>query len=402
MTDPPPPSKPEPRRWRRRCRRAFAWAFRLTLFVVVLGFLGGRIFTDNHAWSQWLFWTPAEAWLLAIWLLALATSLLEPRGKGRRWARLGPLVLAAVASLHVALVHWHLENAIFRTPGPTALRVYHWNATEGTDEALHEFLREADPFALRRDAPAVVVLANPPLRLDWTDIVRMLAPEDIDARDIRSHVRRGGRFVFISGKPMSAAGWATLGLQANTTEPDLIDDGTAMFARVELDSGPIVIWGFDWPSDPTRGRMAYVEPSLNAIAESKHTTFQPTTAGPLQRVRHTGFPDAGVVIGDFNTGRGSAAISKLLPDMASAHAQAGIGPDYGWPRFVFNQQRDVNAFPVLALDQAFVQPEAWRATAYRMLDLGSGTHRAQELFITRVGSDPTSRVTQPEAREATN
>lgn len=391
MTEPTrqlkPEPKPEPRRRRRRCRVALAWAFRLTLFAVVLAFLAGRIFTDYHFWSQWLFWTPPEAWLLAIWALAISTSLLEPPGKGRRWARLGPPTVALIALLHVAIVHWHLENALIRTTGPTALRVYHWNATETTDEALHEFLREADPFALHRDSPAVIVLANPPLRLDWSDIVRMLAPVDIAQRDLRQHVRRGGRFVFISGQPMSAAGWASLGLDAKTTEPGLLDNGTAMFASIELDSGSVVIWGIDWPSDPKRGRMAYVEPSLKAIADSTHSTFKPTAAGPLQRERHSGFPPADVVVGDFNTGRGSVAISTFLPDMASAHAQAGIGPDYGWPLFVYDGERDRSTIPFLGLDQAFVRPDGWRATAYRMHDLGVGTHRVQELFITRIASE---------------
>ncbi len=356
--------------------------FRLTLFVVALGFLASRIFTDHYAWSQWVFWIPPEAWLFTMWLLAIATALLEPRGKGRRWARLGPLVLAAVATLHVALVHWNLQNAVLRKPGPTALRVYHWNATEATDEALQSFLRDADPFALRHDSPAVVVLANPPLRLDWPDIVRMLAPEEIAQRDVQRHLRRGGRFVFISGKPLTTAGWASLGLKGQTAEPDLLDDGTAMFAEVALESGHVVVWAFDWPSDPKRGRMDYVEPTLRAIAESTHSTFTPTAAGPLQREKHTGFPDAGVVVGDFNTARGSRAISDLLPGMASAHAQAGIGPDYGWPRFIYDGKRDRTTIPFLGLDQAFVRRGEWRATAYRMIDLGVGTHRAQEVVLT--------------------
>lgn len=381
---------------------ALAWGFRLALFALVLAFLAGRIFTDHHYWSQWLFWTPPAAWLLAIWLLAITITLLEPPGRGCWWARLGPLVVAAMALLHVALAHWHLQNALFRTPGPTTLRVYHWNATEATDEALHAFLRESDPFAIRRGSPAVVVLTNPPLRLDWSDIVRMLAPEAIAPSDTRDHVRRGGRFVFISGEPISASGWASLGLDAKTPEPGLLDHGTAMFAQVDLDSGPIVIWGFDWPSDPKRGRMAYVEPSLDAIAKSTHWTFTPTAAGPLRRERHTGFPDADVVIGDFNTGRGSNAISALLPGMVSAHTQAGIGPDYGWPRFVFDGKRDRKTIPFLGLDQAFVRPDGWRATAYRMLDLGVGTHRAQELIITRAKSDQASPGTPPAVRAAAN
>jgi hypothetical protein len=331
-----------------------------------------------------VFWIPPEAWLVAIWLFAIATTLLEPSGKNRRWARLGPIALAIVATLHVAVVHWRLQNALLRTPGPTALRVYHWNATEATDEALQAFLREADPFGMSRLTPAVVVLANPPLRLDWPAILRMLAPDEITPRDVPAHLRRGGRFVVISGRPMTAAGWTSLGLQGQTGEPGLIDDGTAMFVEVQLAAEPIVVWAFDWPSDPERGRMDYVQPSRRAIAESTHSTFTPTAAGPLQRQEHSGFPDADVVVGDFNTARGSRAVADLLPGMASAHGQAGIGPDYGWPRFLYDGKHDRGTIPFLGLDQTFVHPQAWRATAYRMLDLGVGTHRAQEVFITPV------------------
>src|SRR5690606_5507418 len=156
------------------------------------------------------------------------------------------LVVALVATVHVALVHWRLQNALLRPHGQTALRVYHWNATEATDEALQAFLRDADPFALRHDAPAVVVLANPPLRLDWPEITGMLADKELARPELPQHFRRGGRFVIISGPPMTSAGWTSLGLRGKTTEPGLIDDGTAMFVRVELPEGPTTIWGWDW------------------------------------------------------------------------------------------------------------------------------------------------------------
>jgi hypothetical protein len=401
MTD-RPPSKPlpdPPPRWRRRCRVGLSWVCRVGLFAVVLAFVGGRAFTDLTFWSQWLFWTPPEAWLLGVWMLALAIVVLEPSGPRRRSARLGPVVVALLVLGYTGVAHWRLQNAMLRSPGPTAVRVYHWNATEATDEALHAFLREVDPFGLRRGSPAVVVLANPPLRLDWPEIARMLADREISAAEMPRHVRRGGRFVFISGRPMSAAGWTLLDLRAQTTEPGLIDDGTAMFARVELGGGPIVVWGLDWPSDPDRGRMAFVEPTRRALEKSTHLTFTRSAAGPLRQHRDRGFPAADVVVGDFNTARGSGALARLLPGMRSAHAQAGIGPDYGWPRFLYDGERHRATIPVLGLDQAFVRSGPWRATAYRMLDLGVGTHRAQELIVTVDRQEPRD---PPAARAGAN
>lgn len=379
------PIQPEPARrsLSRTIRRVLAWACRLALCGVILAFALGRAFSDAYSWSQWLFWTPHEAWLLAIWLAAITTALLEPKGRGRRWARVGPLAAAALALVYVSLAHWRLHNAVLVRPGETAIRVYHWNATEATDEALQQFLRDADPFALQHDRESIIVLANPPLRLDWPEIVRMLADTETSAAAITTHVRRGGRFVIISGRPMTAAGWTSLALDAKTPDPTLIDNGSAMFATVEIDSEDLTLWAIDWPSEPSRSRRAFVPTTLERIAASKRLIHEPTAAGPLRRREEQGFPQPGVVVGDFNTARGSAAIEALLPDMASAHAQAGIGPDYGWPRFVRDGREDRATIPFLGLDQAFIDPKEWRATAYRMLDLGVGTHRAQELYVTR-------------------
>ena len=357
-----------------------AWIARVLLFVAITSLLVARFVADQYLWSQWLFFIPPEAWLLAIWLLAILTALLEPGAM--RWARLSPLAMALLVTLFIMWTHWRIQNALLRTPGPTTLRVYHWNATEATDEALQAFLRQADPFALRHDAPAVIVLANPPLRLDWPDIAMMLADQEIKASDAQRHVRRGGRFVFISGPPILAAGWTGLRLGGKTSEPDLIDNGTAIFATIDLPAKDTTIWGWDWPSDPSRGRMAYVAPSLEALRESRHLQFTRTDAGPLRQSENKGFPPADIVVGDFNTARGSAAIDRLLPDLTSAHAQAGIGPDYGWPRFIFYKNRDRATIPFVGLDQAFVRPASLRSTAYRMIDTGVGTHRAQELILT--------------------
>ena len=133
--------------------------------------------------------------------------------------------------------------------------------------------------------------------------------------------------------------------------------------------------------------MAFVEPSHAAVESSVHLRFQPTAAGPRRRSEVQGFPKPEIVVGDFNTGRDAAAIARLLPDLASAHSQAGIGPDYGWPRFVFWKGEDRKTVPFLGLDQAFISPQRWRTTAYRMIALGAGTHRAQEMILTP--ADPT-------------
>jgi len=369
-----------------RIRRAATAALRLALLALAAGYFTGQVLTDHYFWTQWLFWTPPEAWLLGIWALTFLALATEPSGPRRRWGRWSVVLAALVVVLHVATTHWRVHNALLRSAGPTALRVYHWNATEATDESLQAFLRRADPFAVHHDSEAVVVLANPPLRLGWGDIVRMLADRPIEQAELPQHLRRGGRFVVISGPAMSAAGWTGLDLGGNTIEPGLLDNGTAIFARIETNTGPTTLWGWDWPSDPTRGRMAYVEHSLAALDDSTHLRFAPTAAGPMQRTTDDGFPTPEIVVGDFNTARRSASVAALLPGLASAHAQAGIGPDYGWPRLVRIRGTDRATIPFLGLDQAFVDGSRWRVTAYRMIDVGQGTHRAQEVILTEVRS----------------
>ncbi|GIW74081.1 MAG: hypothetical protein KatS3mg103_0603 [Phycisphaerales bacterium] len=371
---------------------------RAVVLVLLVGMVVSRALSDATPWSQWLFFVPPEAWIVLAWPAALLVAWLE--GRRRRWglARFGPMLAVLVATAYLAATHWRAGNVLLRRPGPTDLRLYHWNATETTDQALQDFLRRADPFGLSGGSPAVVVLANPPLRLPWAEIVSMLADRPIPASRLPSHFRRGGRLVAISGLPITDAGWTGLGLHGKTSEPDLMDHGTAMYVAVALPDGTeTTIWGWDWPSDPSLPRIAMVEPSLKALARSVHVRFTPTAAGPMRRRQQAGFPRPDLVVGDFNTGRGSAAVARLLPGMRSAHAQAGIGPDYTWPRLLYLGQHDRRTRPAIGLDQAMLRPGVWRATAYRVLDLGVGTHLAQEVILTRDRPDQ-APAAQPEDR----
>lgn len=359
-----------------------AWAGRLLLAAVAMALVAAEAFTDHHHWSQWLFWAPREAYLLATIVLACLTIFLEPAGPRRFWARLGPIALACLVLFHTIFIHWRWHNAVRPRPGNTELRVYHWNATEATDEALQDFLRSSDPFALRRGSPACIVIVNPPLRLDWPDIVRMLAADDIPMDRMPDHLRRGGRFIVLSGPVISQSGWTSLELRGITTDPGIIDDGAAVYITVDPGLGTTTIWGIDWPSDPHRTRAGFVGPSLQAIDDSAHVRYHPTAAGPLRREVSTGFPRPDIAVGDFNTGRRSAAVSALLPGMIDVHDRVGVGPDYTWPRFMRLHGKDTVLTPFLSLDQAWVRPGTWRARAYRTHDLGAGTHLAQEIELT--------------------
>lgn len=386
MTTPtePPAKGPAPTRrrlvWWLRC--VLAWVGRMALAALAFAWVIAEAYGDMHRWSQWLFWTPREAYLLAALVLAGLTIALEPPHRRRFWARLGPVLLASFIALHTALTHWRWHNALKPRPGLTTLRVYHWNATEATDAALQQFLREADPFAQRHNSPAIVFLANPPMRLDWSDITKMLAAHDIPTDRTPDHLRRGGRFIVLSGPKITDSGWTMLGLRGATPDPTLIDDGTAIFTTIDLGHDSTTIWGIDWPSDPSRTRASLVEPSRRTLESSIHVRYVPTEAGPLRPEQTKGFPEPDIAVGDFNTGRQSAALAALLPGMASAHDHVGVGPDYTWPLFLRLDGKDYPTRAFLGLDQAFYRPGVWRARAYRTHNLGVGTHRAQEVELT--------------------
>jgi len=362
-----------PRAARRLCRAVGALAGVLAL-ALTAAWAAGRLASDLWPASQWLFWTPPEAFALAT-ALAAAPALAWLRGP----ARLLPAAAALMIALHTAVWHWRLPNALTRDAGAGHVRVIHWNATEATDPSLQRFLRNADPFALRTPTPAIIVLTNPPLRLPWRSILATLAPDELPAAKLPQHLVRAGRFIVISGPPVGRRGTTFLGLQGRTPDERRFDNGKALFAIAAVGEHALTLWAIDWPSDPDQARSGYVRPTLEAIADSSHLDVAPTPAGPLREIRREGFPPPDVVVGDFNTARGSRAVADLLAavgPMASAHAQGGLGPDYTWPR-----AHAWPAVPLLGLDQAFVRRGTWRTIRYDVEDAGSGTHLAQRLAL---------------------
>ena len=78
----------------------------------------------------------------------------------------------------------------------------------------------------------------------------------------------------------------------------------------------------------------------------------------------TPVPD--IILGDFNTVRGGAAIQKFAPKMQDAFAEGGIGYGATYPRI----------FPLLHIDQLLLGPRV-RVKHYEIIDTGSGEHRMQ-------------------------
>lgn len=166
---------------------------------------------------------------------------------------------------------------------------------------------------------------------------------------------------------------------------------------------PFVVWLMDLPSDPTISRQTITQEAMKSLDAWRGTATvlaaEPDAKGepqwinvPADQLGRKGFPLPDVMIGDFNIPRGSRSLAHLTGDMENAFDQAGAGYTASYPRKVPFAQLDgpglfsaVRFFipsdvPFFHIDQAFVAPSL-RATRYRVINLGAGTHWAQFVEI---------------------
>ena len=142
---------------------------------------------------------------------------------------------------------------------------------------------------------------------------------------------------------------ADLGLEATRRGDGEIDSGQAAFIEVTIDGSPRIVWLIDLPSDPSIPRHVMLRLAGEKIGAHNDGA---------------GFPEPDVIVGDFNTPRGSRSLGNIVGDADSAFDRAGSGWSATWPR----------AFPLWHIDQVFVD-DAVSVRAHRVLDMGLGEHR---------------------------
>lgn len=352
-----------PIKWIRRRVLPAAGKLAAWVGVLVLVVFGvGRVLTDQHHWSQYLWWVPASWTLAAAWgLLALSTILsLGSTRLGGAFVRPFLLVGALAATGWVAFGEWHLERLAFpvRSPGP-AVRVAHWNLSANAPGGdLSGFIAAREP-----DVAFVMNARYDDDRAAMVEGLRALAGEG----DGESHFLQRGRMMVASRLPIVGYGVAVLEkLEAPGDWPTSHDAGQVAF--VELDASgrfpglgrPLVVWVVDLPSDPNLWRMELTRAAARAVGRWSGPVQRPDEGGRLRPVAATGpFPDPDVVVGDFNTPRGSASLRGLVGAMREAHAASGAGPDASF------RARYYGFGPGWHIDLAFVG-DGWRASGYEL------------------------------------
>ncbi len=380
-------------------RRVLPWTAR-GLALLGLGALGvfaaGRVLTDSTHWSQYLWWVPG-LWSVGLAWVLWGVSVLAGRAALRTGGLMArPLLLAGcvAAGVWLAFGEWNLHRAavgVRGEPRERTLRVLHWNQSGGYGMA--------DSGGVIAGAGAdLVVVVNARydrFRGETVGAMAALSPPGETALRLSGGVEttgRPGHFVSL-GHAMVASRLRILRAGMVSLAPPDGADGTWRTARdpgfvlwLELDPGerfgglgrPLVVWAVDLPSDPSLWRDEVMARARGVIEAWEGPALAANDRG---RWRSTGevtrVPEPDVVVGDFNTLRGSASLERLTPGMTGAFGQAGWGWSGSWrpehPNAAVDALLGLGGWHI---DLTLVGP-AWRATGYRLLRTRSGAHRAQ-------------------------
>lgn len=308
-------------RWRRLAAACGRWLAFSAAVAAALCWLVGLVASDRFAATQFLHWVPAP--LLAPIVAAGSVVALG----AARWR---PLAAAcAAAALAIAAVHLATRWSP-RGPCDEGLRIVHWNASSPSLEEA-----DADRRAIAGLRPDLLLVTD-----DWALFGRVRGDR---WEETGWRVHRAGPFAISTRLPLLEVRLA-------------VASADRYLAVVRLDASEaigreLVIWLVDLPSDPRGARMAEAR-SLRSLIDSLR------------------LPPPDLVAGDFNLDSGSAALRTIAPGLRNAFAAAGRGYAGSYPR----------RLPLWQIDQILLSPDL-AACSYRLVDLGRGRHRAQELML---------------------
>lgn len=338
VSPPPPDRAPRVRRrFLARTRTTLAILLATTWLLLAGGWLIGRVATDTILLTQYLFWLPTPIVAgVGVVLCLLAWAWRPPGRIARLGVRTGTVAVALMV-VFLLVVETRLGRgggAIGQSPPPAgSVRVLSWNV--GGDPL-------ADPLPeVASWHPDLAILAN----LSWK--YRPERPAALAGSPLEAAAwHHLGRFLILTPHPITRTGIIDLGLEASRRGDGLIDPGQAVFIEVTIDGSARVVWIIDLPSDPSRHRGV-----MTRSARARIDAADPA------------FPAPDLIVGDFNTPRGSGSLRRIVGEADSAFERAGSGWSATWPR----------EFPLWHIDQVFVDKTVG-VRAHRVVDLGPGTH----------------------------
>lgn len=360
--------------------RFISWSLIVCTFASITLWLIGRVINDSVFSLQYVSWVPSVAYMgvaiLSIafsWLFALMAQPHLPASfapddeapremmkfprVGQR-TRLCAGVLLLIVSLNSFFFEYGMHRSLQSAGSAETLRVTFWNAaTDFMDDYADRFVStQATLFAL----------ANPAAYCEWEKL-RLAAGPTSDAR-------RFGRLAVVSPWKITKWGGTSLNItgakERRFGDQSFFDRGVAMFAELDATERfgrPIIVWIVDLPSDieiPRKRMLSEANAALGAFTGPVLTTGGNGLDEQIEAPR--GFPKPDIILGDFNTPRGSRSLKSLTGDLYHAYDRAGHGLMFTWDR-----ER-----PLVAIDHIFVNP-SFDVVKYESWDLGRGRHLAQ-------------------------
>ncbi|MCH7572251.1 MAG: hypothetical protein IH891_04985 [Planctomycetes bacterium] len=309
-------------RWSAAALAGFAW-------IVITGWLVGRIVSDRFLWSQFLLWIPTPVTLVFV-ALGLLASFRPGSTKRRRKRR--QLVWGGILVV-MAFVFLFVENRFHRmgTPERNGLRVMHWTMSHAK-RPRDAHIEKIEPLV------GDVNFLSEAWGMNWPEAMdTLLGPE--------GKMARAGRYWILSTIKIIEA--RTI-ISRDGVEISLVQlDATEQFGRV------LIVYLVDLPSSPTVGRAAQAR-SVRHLLDAMS------------------IPRADMIVGDFNTPRGSRSLSILFPDLHHAYDDAGRGYGASFHR----------AFPLYHIDHILLTADM-QATSYELVNPGLGRHYVQVATIRR-------------------
>jgi hypothetical protein len=359
----------------------------LVLWVV------GRVLTDQFAWSQYLWWVPPLWAVGSAWGLLVVSAVLGKFSLRTGGMILRPILMLACVGCTIFLVFgvWRMHRAVL---GPQAagqgLRILHWN------QSAFKAWDKAAPVIVPEDAD-VVFIVNSRMnrhRVAMVGELEYMAPSEeefrvapgIKANFQPDHFTVQGQALVASKLPIlrTATVWLEPIVDLETAQRKTGQHAWVMFIELDLrekyPDGPasMVVWLVDLPSEPTLWRMTSMRAANRAINGWSGMYRVSNGTGGWDAINSDEpFPEPDLVIGDFNTLRGSATLKELAPSMKDAFAQAGHGRANTWtPRIRNKYLRQPMKLAEWHIDLSLIG-HRWRAVDYRLVRRPVGTHDMQ-------------------------
>lgn len=345
-TEPPTDRSTRPRgpvAWARRRVLPHLARGSALLGVLILGaWITGRVLTDEHHWSQYLYWLPPIVMVGGAWAMLVLSAIFAAMARRLGGLLLRPvlLLLAIGCTIHLVFGVWHLHRAFSqdRTKSPGAVRVIHQNfaGKEGHAPSFGDQARALDAD--------IVLLANVQwgeARQDVLEQFEYFAPDErvrwvnysyrLHANP--AHYRVEGDALIASRYPMIRTGMVSFGTRERqqVLSQSSSGKGWVMFIEFDLDpdrtdDAPFVVWFVDLPSDPIAWKMEVMQVAQREINAWNGTGWAMGRHVWEQRTfDNESFPTPDLIIGDFNTPRGSASIEQIAPGYTDAFNAAGYG-----------------------------------------------------------------------------